>query len=141
MGTGEETPCDGANRRRSLRVAVNIEVDYAADSTFLYAYITDISSMGIFIRTDTPSTPGTSLSLRFTPPSDTDEPAEIIVIDGEVKWTSKHADTGGPGMGIEFILTDQAMRKRLLDLVFAIAYLTPNTDADASGSQGPSAAS
>ena len=114
-----------------------MEVDYAADSTFLYAYITDISSMGIFIRTDEPSPLGTTLSLRFTPPSEVAVPSEVIELEGEVKWnTSKHADTGEPGMGIEFIVGEDETRERLLELVKAIAYLTGDDSDD-----GPSAAS
>jgi type IV pilus assembly protein PilZ len=133
---GEETD-NNQNRRRAPRVPVNMEVDYAADSTFLYAYITDISSMGIFIRTDEPCPPGTTLSLRFTPPEAADVPSEPLELEGEVKWnTTKHADTGDPGMGVEFIVPDDDMRERLLELVKAIAYLTGHDSDD-----DPSAAS
>ena len=31
---------------------VDMEVDYRADETFLFAYITDISAMGIFVRNE-----------------------------------------------------------------------------------------
>jgi type IV pilus assembly protein PilZ len=47
---------------------VDIEVDYKSADTFLFAYITDISAMGIFIRTNAPEPPGTLLNLSFTPP-------------------------------------------------------------------------
>lgn len=145
MGTDEQTQDDDANRRRAPRHSVNMEVDYAADSTFLYAYITDISSMGIFIRTDKPEPLGTTLSLRFTPPDEVDVPSESIELEGEVKWnTIKHADTGEPGMGIEFIVTDDETRERLLELVKAIAYLTGDDgddSDDSDDSDGPSAAS
>jgi len=131
MGTGEDTQDNDANRRRTPRLPVNMEVDYAADSTFLYAYITDISSMGIFVRTDTPEPLGTTLSLRFTPPEEVEVPSEVIAIEGEVKWnTSKHADTGEPGMGIEFIVENDDTRQRLLELVKAIAYLSTSDGDD-----------
>ena len=59
----------GRDRRQFERVLVDLEVDYRCEDTFLFAYITDISAMGIFIRTNAPEPPGTRLNLRFTPPS------------------------------------------------------------------------
>ena len=115
------------NRRRARRHPVHIEVDYAADSTFLYAYITDISSMGIFIRTDTPSEPGTTLRLRFTPPAAHGDRPHPLEIDGVVKW--KTQTSGEAGMGVEFAIRSEKTRQRLLELVRAIAYL--------SGEEGP----
>ena len=118
---------DPKNRRRVTRHPVNLEVDYAADSTFLYAYITDISSMGIFIRTDQPCPQGTELRLRFTPPAQGGAAPEPIEIDGEVKWTtSQHGSTGNPGMGVEFKIKGDKMRSRLMELVRQIAYLSGN---------------
>ncbi|MEZ4448030.1 MAG: PilZ domain-containing protein [Nannocystaceae bacterium] len=122
---------DPQNRRRAARHAVNIEVDYAADSTFLYAYITDISSMGIFIRTDTPCEPGTTLRLRFTPPVAAGERPHPIEIDGEVKWkTREHPNTGEAGMGVEFKIRSEKLRVRLMELVRAIAYLSGDEQAE-----------
>ena len=66
LGTAE-TP-DPSERRAHQRIQVLLEVDYRADDTFLFAYITDISAMGIFVRTAQPETPGTRIFLRFTPP-------------------------------------------------------------------------
>lgn len=116
------------NRRRARRHPVNIEVDYAADSTFLYAYITDISSMGIFIRTDAPSEPGTTLRLRFTPPAAEGQRPQPLEIDGEVKW--KTQTSGEAGMGVEFKIRSEKTRQRLLELVRAIAYLSGEEEPD-----------
>jgi hypothetical protein len=55
----------GRERREHRRVLVSMEVDYRCDNTFLFAYITDLSAMGIFIQTSAPHPPGTSLNLRF----------------------------------------------------------------------------
>lgn len=119
------------NRRRAARHPVNIEVDYAADSTFLYAYITDISSMGIFIRTDTPCEPGTVLRLRFTPPVAPGQRPHPLEIDGEVKWKTRPNQTSGEaGMGVEFKIRSEKVRVRLLELVRAIAYLRGDEQAD-----------
>ncbi|MBK8261023.1 MAG: PilZ domain-containing protein [Nannocystis sp.] len=111
------------NRRREARHAVNLEVDYAADSTFLYAYITDISSMGIFIRTSEPCPPGTLLRLRFTPPArEGEKKGEALELGGEVKWQS--SEPGNPGMGVEFRIKGERTRRRLLEMVRQIAYLS-----------------
>ena len=40
-----------AERRRAPRVLLNLEVDYASEDNYLFAYITDISATGIFVRT------------------------------------------------------------------------------------------
>jgi type IV pilus assembly protein PilZ len=116
----------GTERRREPRVPTRIQVDYAAASTFLFAYITDISSLGIFISTDQTCDAGTRLTLRFTPPpkvrdavSEPDQPFEV---EGIVRWTAR----GGPhdpGMGVEFVALSEATRSRLLELINAIAYL------------------
>lgn len=131
---GPTDPTDsngGPNRRRARRHPVHIEVDYAADSTFLYAYITDISSMGIFIRTDTPSEPGTTLRLRFTPPAADGERPHPLEIDGEVKWKTRAPGASGePGMGVEFKIRSEKTRQRLLELVRAIAYLSGEEEPD-----------
>ena len=113
-------------RRREPRVPTRIHVDYAAASTFLFAYITDISSLGIFISTPESCDPGTRITLRFTPPeevrgavSDPDAPFEL---DGVVRWRTA-AGAHEPGMGIEFIAIREETRNRLLELINAIAYL------------------
>ena len=54
----------GSDRRVHARVMVDIEVDYKSADNFLFAYITDISAMGIFIRTNAPEPPGTVINLR-----------------------------------------------------------------------------
>src|SRR5262247_3298251 len=71
------------DRRRSPRVLVDLEVDYASEDNYLFAYITDISVTGIFVRTTSPESPGTQLNLRFSP--DDSGPIEI---EGEVIWVN-----------------------------------------------------
>ena len=61
---------DGSNRRGETRHAVHLNVDCNSVDSFLYAYITDISSMGICIRTDTPLPGGKMLEPAFSPPTD-----------------------------------------------------------------------
>ena len=54
-----------AERRRAPRILTDLKVDYGSEENYLFAYITDISATGIFVRTTTPEPPGTHLNLRF----------------------------------------------------------------------------
>jgi uncharacterized protein (TIGR02266 family) len=113
----------GAERRAAPRVLVDLEVDYRAEDTFLFAYIADISATGIFIRTTEPEPAGTHLNLRFHPP-EADEPVEL---EGEVIWVNRYRpgvrDALHPGMGVRFLGLDDATKARLYELVRRIAYL------------------
>jgi type IV pilus assembly protein PilZ len=109
-------------RREHLRVPVNIEVDYKSDENFLFAYITDLSAMGIFVKTNKPHPPGTKLTLRFKPLG-----APEFLVEGQVVWINSYRpedpDSINPGMGIQFTETDQDIQKRLTKLVRTFAYL------------------
>ena len=111
-----------AERRRSPRVLVDLEVDYASEDNYLFAYITDISVTGIFVRTTNPESPGTQLNLRFSP--DDSGPIEI---EGEVIWVNPYRpgapDNLHPGMGIRFAALDAELRERLCSLIRRFAYL------------------
>jgi uncharacterized protein (TIGR02266 family) len=112
-----------ADRRRAPRVLVDLEVDYASEENYLFAYITDISATGIFVRTTTPEAPGTHLNLRFA-----SEHADHIEVEGEVIWVNPYRpgtpDNLHPGMGIRFVSLDNELRDRLLELVRRFAYLS-----------------
>jgi len=109
-------------RREHLRVPVNIEVDYKSDENFLFAYITDLSAMGIFVKTNKPHQPGTKLQLRFKPLG-----APEFMVEGQVVWINSYRpgdpDSINPGMGIQFVDTDPEIQRRLTKLVRTFAYL------------------
>jgi uncharacterized protein (TIGR02266 family) len=111
-----------AERRFSPRVLVDLEVDYASEDNYLFAYIMDISVTGIFVRTTSPESPGTQLNLRFSP--DDSGPIEV---EGEVIWINPFRpgipDNLHPGMGIQFAGLDDELRARLLGLIRRFAYL------------------
>jgi uncharacterized protein (TIGR02266 family) len=113
-----------ADRRRAPRVLVDLEVDYASEDNYLFAYITDISATGIFVRTTTPEGPGTHLNLRFA----ADDGLEPIECEGEVIWVNPYRpgtpDNLHPGMGIRFVGLDNDLRQRLLELIRRFAYLS-----------------
>src|SRR5580692_8778560 len=93
-----------SDRRAAPRVLVDLEVDYALEDNYLFAYITDISETGIFVRTTTPETPGTHLNLRFAPLDDDADAGDRIEVEGEVIWINPYRpgapDNLHPGMGI-----------------------------------------
>ena len=109
-------------RREHQRVPVNIEIDYKSDENFLFAYITDLSAMGIFVKTNDPHPPGTRLTLRFKPLG-----APEFLVQGQVVWINSDRpgdpDSINPGMGIQFVDTDQETQRRLTKLVRTFAYL------------------
>src|SRR3954466_12104359 len=114
----------GAERRVAPRVFVDLQVDYASEENYLFAYITDISATGIFVRTTSPEQPGTLLNLRFAAGPTGGE----IECEGEVIWVNPYRpgapDNLHPGMGIRFVGLDNELRDRLLELIRRFAYLS-----------------
>ena len=112
----------GGDRRQHERVLVDWSVDYRAKDTFLFAYISDISAMGIFVRTQEPESPGTRLNLRFSPPG-----SEPLELEGQVTWINQPRDSDDEsrqaGMGIQFVDLTAHQRDQLLRLVRTFAYL------------------
>src|SRR3954453_5447028 len=112
-----------AERRGTPRVLVHLEVDCASEDNYLFAYITDISATGIFVRTTTPEQPGTQLNLRFSP-----DDSGPIGGEGEGIWVNPYRpgtpDNLPPGMGIRFAGLDDELRLRLLELIRRFAYLS-----------------
>jgi type IV pilus assembly protein PilZ len=129
-GYDEDRRLGGRDRRQFERVLVDLEVDYRCEDTFLFAYITDISAMGIFVQTRSPEPPGTRLNLRFSVPS----LAHAFELEGEVIWINPYRpgdrDNLNPGMGIRFVDLTVADRERLTELVKTFAYLDDDTSTD-----------
>jgi type IV pilus assembly protein PilZ len=122
-GGSAEVPIADSDRRAAPRVLVDFEVDYASEENYLFAYITDISETGIFIRTTTPEKAGTQLNLRFRLGNKSPQ----IEVEGEVIWVNPYRpgsmDNLHPGMGVKFIDLDDELKDRLLELVRRFAYL------------------
>ncbi len=118
----EAAATDDASERRVFdRYDVEWAVDCVASDTFLYASITNISEMGIFVRTTEPLKVGTKLRLAFAPPG-----AEAFKLEGCVAWINPvraNGDNPNPGMGIRFLDLSPADRERLVDVIRTIAYL------------------
>lgn len=124
----DDRRADDQDRRKSHRILVDLEVDYQCEDTFLFAYITDMSAFGIFIRTNNPEPPGTRLNLRFRLP----EGAETLALEGEVIWINPFRpgdfNNLNPGMGVKFVDLTPDLVKRLMDLIRRVAYLEDDTD-------------
>jgi type IV pilus assembly protein PilZ len=117
-----ETESDDASDRRTFdRYDVEWAVDCVASDTFLFASITNISEMGIFVRTTEPLAMGARVRLTFAPPG-----AEGFKLEGKVAWVNVLRDNGdnpNPGMGIKFINLKLDERERLVEVIRTIAYL------------------
>ena len=116
-------PSDPAPERRfSGRYEVEWAVDCVAADTFLYAAITNISEMGIFVACASPFEVGTQLKLRFQPNPE----EEPIILPGRVQWVNRPKPFGhgpNPGMGIQFIDLGLDMRERIVEIIHTIAYV------------------
>lgn len=126
--SGQTDRRSGMDRRKYERVLVDWVVDYRATDTFLFAYISDISAMGIFVRTPQPEPPGTRLNLRFSPPGGI--PLEL---EGEVTWINPPRNDNDrhrqAGMGIQFVDLTVPQREQILKLVRTFAYLDDEEEA------------
>ena len=58
---GSDAPIADSERRSTRRVEVSWAVDCETEDTFLFASITNISAMGIFVQTDKPLEAGTTM--------------------------------------------------------------------------------
>lgn len=104
------------------RVNVTWSVDCEVEDTFLYASITNISELGIFVRTTEPHEVGTGLTLRFAPPGAVDP----FVLRGVVQWINPVlalSQSPNPGMGVRFVDLQPDDRERLVAVIRTIAYV------------------
>ena len=115
------------DRREYERVLVSFEVDYQCNDTFLFAYITDLSALGVFVHTGTPHAPGTQLNLSFRPPGGLQ-----IDVEGRVIWVNRPrtgaSEGGNPGMGVQFVDLTPPQREQILGLIRTFAYLPDEDD-------------
>ncbi len=135
MANQESSEKTGRERREWHRVLVDLKVDYKNSDNFLFAYISDLSETGIFIRTNTPELPGTQLNLRFMP---NDGNQQLLQLEGEVIWVNdlqpENPDNINPGMGVKFVGLDPDSRHRLVEYIKTFAFLEdPDEDEDEIG--------
>jgi type IV pilus assembly protein PilZ len=109
-----------SERRRHERYRVHVQVEYGSGDNFLFSYLTNISEMGIFIRSDAPLPVGTELLLRFGTGA-----GDRFELEGQVVWINPVKPHGNinPGMGVRFRQLTPELRERVVDLVKTVAYL------------------
>jgi type IV pilus assembly protein PilZ len=116
-----------SERRSYERIDVEWSVDCETEQTFLYASITNISEMGIFVATQEPLEVGTRLTLRFAVPG---QESPFILL-GQVAWVNPIrllSDKPNPGLGIRFVDLSPESRERIINSVRTIAYVRDNTN-------------
>jgi type IV pilus assembly protein PilZ len=118
-----ERPLPPASERRAAeRLDVLWSVDCETEETFLYASITNISELGIFVSTREPLPIGTFVRLHFAAPT-TKEP---FVLSGQVQWVNPVrllSENRNPGMGVRFTNLTAEDRERIVETIRVIAYL------------------
>lgn len=115
-------------RRAAERFEVTWSVDCETHETFLYASISNISELGIFVQTRDPLPVGTHMTLRFAPPG-----SEAFALHGVVQWINlvrPDRDNPNPGMGIRFVEITAADRERLIEVIKTIAYVRDEPSLD-----------
>ncbi len=117
-------PAASFTARSEDRADVCWAVDCASEETFLYAYITNVSSLGLFVRTEHPLAVGTRVRLHFAKAGSC-----AFELAGEVAWINPHRPHGSnpnPGMGVRFLDLALDDRERLVEAIHTIAYVRPD---------------
>ena len=112
----------GSERRGAERFEVrDLKVDLQSEEAFLFAYVENISELGIFVAAEKPMPVGTKMTLKF--------PARggvgPLTLGGVVRWINPPAGRH-PGMGVAFESLTDSQREKVVALVRAVAYLTRN---------------
>jgi uncharacterized protein (TIGR02266 family) len=100
-----------------------VDVDCHGEDNYLFSYLSDATTIGIFVRTVTPEALGTAVHLRFLSARSCE-----LEVEGEVLWVNAYRpstpDNLHPGMGVRLVGVDDATRARLLTLVGRFAVLS-----------------
>ena len=129
MSERRDSHAPAASRRAEERLEVRWAVDCASEETFLYAYITNVSSLGLFVRTEHPLPVGTKVKLMFEPAG-----CGAFELQGVVAWINPLQVPGvqehspNPGMGVRFLDLALEDRERLVDAIHTIAYVRGEED-------------
>jgi uncharacterized protein (TIGR02266 family) len=100
--------------RRADRIPRKFAVIYTTSQGFRQRYLSDISTGGVCIKTNSPLNPGERISLKIILPDD-EEKLEIL---GQVAWSRKEKQVTSKGespagMGIKFLDLSPADEERI----------------------------
>ncbi len=90
------------NRRKQMRAVLATQVQLG--ESMILAYSRDVSTGGIFVETEAPHAPGTSLTVRFS----LDDTGPAVVASGEVTFSVARM-----GMGVRFTEITREDRQRI----------------------------
>ena len=108
------SPEEFSERRKSERVGLVVRVTYQTVDELFSEFARNINEGGIFIETDKPQEPGSSVALQIKLPGSDD----LIEIAGTVVRTDEGSGPdGSPGMGIEFGDLSPSCRQRINEVV------------------------
>jgi len=102
------------DRRKSQRADLLVRVTYQTVDELFTEFARNINEGGIFIETDTPLSPGSSVALQFELPGN-DEPIEVVGI--VVRTSDGTQPDDPPGMGIEFGDLNEEARHQINQLI------------------------
>jgi uncharacterized protein (TIGR02266 family) len=110
------TTDSGRDRRKDPRFSVSIKVDYSTKGIFDSNYVTNLSTGGVFIRTEKPHPIQSEVQLTFTLP----DIHVVIQAKGKVVWNydiRRGTTAIVPGMGIKFIDLPSPQRALILEYI------------------------
>ena len=104
------------DNRQTVRVPIQLLVDYRADGHYLFDFCRDLGTGGVFIETETPQAPGSTMELTFTIP----DSKETLKAKGTVLWVQAKIQNRSdlhPGMGVQFAEFTAEQRQILEDFI------------------------
>jgi uncharacterized protein (TIGR02266 family) len=99
------------DRRGSARISVKLYVRYRSDSVLLDGWVDNLSSSGLFLRTDVLDVQGQRVRLKLSLPGE----ATPVFVDGEV--TRLVTEPPNTGMGIRILDIGPLERRRLANFM------------------------
>jgi len=102
------------NRRKDDRVPKKFKVAYASPQALKESYLFNISLGGVYIKTNSPLSPGTRFMLKIFLPDGKEE----LEVECAVAWAQTNDQVTPnqkhpPGMGIEFLNLSSEGKKRI----------------------------
>ena len=111
----DETETDATDKRRYPRAELSLLVQYRFDSfdEFLSEYSGDMSTGGMFIRTEDPRPIGSMIYLQFA----LKDGSKLIEGLGRVVHVTEVGTDRTPGMGVEFVSFDEESIELIEEIV------------------------
>ncbi|HXV36971.1 MAG TPA: TIGR02266 family protein [Myxococcota bacterium] len=103
-----------AMRRESVRVPLELNVDFESRGEIGRCLMTNLSAGGLFVATDAPLPIGTPFNLHIR----VEKTGELLELPGEVVSMNVSANLASPerGMGIRFLNLDDRQRAQVAEL-------------------------